>query len=164
MLYDIEHLAGAGAILPTEIKAAMQSSLVALKHAERFSSLQFWGKITGVVRDYYIAQASHDSPIVGKKSFYRYGCAANAALGCLVAFFAYSISLRSLDCVKWAQLPSVPTAFAVAASKIRSRFTGNPSHEYTVIESYPGNAPDVPEEVRVAINPNHRTFHVSHMR
>jgi hypothetical protein len=76
VLYDIEHLAGAGVILPTEIKAAIQSSLVALKHAERFSSLQFWGKITGVVRDYYIAQASHDSPIVGKKSFYRYGCAA----------------------------------------------------------------------------------------
>jgi hypothetical protein len=71
LLYDIELVSNYGIVLSTEQKAALQSSLIELKQAERFASLVFWGKITGISRDYYVAQGIAIDPVSTKKSFFR---------------------------------------------------------------------------------------------
>lgn len=57
-------------------------------------------------------------------------------------------SFFSLDCVKWAQVASVHPVVVSSAGKIRGRFTGNPSHEYSVSEVHTDKSHDVPEEVK----------------
>jgi len=43
-------------ILSPEQRAAVQSSLVILKHEMKFSHLCFWGRIHGTRSDYYVVQ------------------------------------------------------------------------------------------------------------
>ncbi len=86
---DLEILASAGVILSTELKAALQTSLVLLKNSERFKKVQFWGKISGVARDYYIAQGIAENEIKGKKSFYRF------ASGCFMSFEKNNLLVNS---------------------------------------------------------------------
>ena len=71
LLTDIDLVAAAGIVLSTELKAALQTSLVLLKSSERFKKVVFWGKVSGVARDYYVAQGIPENEIKGKKSFYR---------------------------------------------------------------------------------------------
>jgi len=47
---------GGSVILSAEQRAAIQSSLVILKHQMKFSHLCFWGRIHGAQADYYIVQ------------------------------------------------------------------------------------------------------------
>ena len=56
--------------LSTEYKAALQASLVTLKHNEKFHSVKLWGKVSGVFKDYYIAQGLGADPVSERKSFY----------------------------------------------------------------------------------------------
>ena len=51
----MDYLAGS-MFLSTEQRAAIQSSLVILKHEMRFSHLCFWGRIHGTQADYFIVQ------------------------------------------------------------------------------------------------------------
>ena len=72
LIYDVDAVAAAGIVLSTELKTALQTSLVILKNAERFKKVIFWGRIGGVARDYFIAQGIAENEIKGKKSFYRF--------------------------------------------------------------------------------------------
>jgi len=51
----MDYLAGSVMLSP-EQRAAVQSSLVILKHQMKFSHLCFWGRIHGSLKDYYIVQ------------------------------------------------------------------------------------------------------------
>ena len=56
-----------------------------------------------------------------------------------------------MDCIHWAQLPQVHPIIAKSCAKIRGRFTGNPSHEFTVTEAGPAKneeRPELPPDVR----------------
>jgi radial spoke head protein 9 len=55
-----------------------------------------------------------------------------------------------VDCINWAQLPDVHPVIVASCSKIRSLFSGNPSHEYTVKEpgaSMDEERPELPADV-----------------
>lgn len=125
---DLQYYAGSGIVLSTEQRVALQSSLVVLKAAEKFASVSFWGIIQGGSKDYFIAQGvSGTDPIFSPRK-----------------------SFVSLDCVTWAQLPEVHPTLAASALKIRARFTGNLSNEYSVVEAGPGPEQaqeQLPEEV-----------------
>ena len=68
---DLDLVSSSGVVLSTENKAALQTSLLLLKSAEKFKTVQFWGKIAGIARDYFIAQGIAHNEVTGKKSFYR---------------------------------------------------------------------------------------------
>jgi len=51
----MDYLAGSVMLSP-EQRAAVQSSLVILKHQMKFTHLCFWGRIHGSLKDYYIVQ------------------------------------------------------------------------------------------------------------
>lgn len=118
-----------GFVLSTENRAALASSMVTLQANEKFESLYFWGTVVGTQGNYFIAQglgAEVEIKPEGRKLFY------------------------SQDCVTWAQLPEVHQVIANSAKKIRKRFTGTASNEFTVSEPGPSadEAPvDLPAEV-----------------
>jgi radial spoke head protein 9 len=121
----LDYVAANGIVLGTERRVAVQTSLVLLKNAEKLKHIAFWGKVLGVSSDYYIAQGYNDDPFTRK-------------------------TFMSVDCIKWAQLPDAHPVLVKAASSIRTRFTGNPSHEYTVKETGPASdeeRPNLPAEV-----------------
>lgn len=72
----MDQVAPSGVSLSTEHRVALQTSLLLLKNAEKFSRVTFWGKIRGVSADYYIAQGYTGSEVYDCKSFYR--CARTA--------------------------------------------------------------------------------------
>lgn len=122
LLGDLQYFAASGVVLSTEQRVALQASLVVLKNAEKFHGVELWGIIQAGSKDYFIAQGLQGSDPVGspRKSFV------------------------SLDGVTWAQLPEVHPVLAASALRIRTRFTGNLSHEYSVVE--PGPTPDQPHQ------------------
>ena len=67
----MDQMAPSGVSLSTEHRVALQTSLLLLKNAEKFSRVTFWGKICGVSADYYIAQGYTGSEVYDCKSFYR---------------------------------------------------------------------------------------------
>ena len=67
----IDNVASSGAVLSVEQKTALASSLRALAAAERFSSVQFWGKIAGNSHDYFLAQGFNKTGFTERKAFYR---------------------------------------------------------------------------------------------
>eukprot|EP00043_Microstomoeca_roanoka_P021484 m.255307 g.255307 ORF g.255307 m.255307 type:complete len:294 (+) comp19354_c0_seq1:366-1247(+) len=122
---SLGHLSSSGVVLSTERRVSIDTSLTLLMNAEKMKSIKYWGRIQGVAADYHIAQGSFDSGF-NIKSFY------------------------SLDCIRWAQLPEIHPVLAKSCAKIRGRFTGNPSHEFTVIEpGTPANEhrPQLPAEL-----------------
>ncbi len=162
----LEAVASSGLVLSVDNRASLQSSLVLLKAAEKFAQVKFWGKISGFARDYFIAQGfTAASCIFEAKSFYRYVCCSCEEgeirfRACFdqppftsvltVLFVRLATLARSLDCVTWAQLPSVHAVTLASCNRLNARFTGSPSHEYTVTEPGPSasDAPlDLPREV-----------------
>ncbi|EGD80944.1 hypothetical protein PTSG_01527 [Salpingoeca rosetta] len=103
----LDHLSSSGIVLSTERRVSLDTSLTLLMHAEKLKQVKYWGRIQGVAADYHIAQGSNDDGYA-TKSFY------------------------SMDCIRWAQLPEIHPVLAKSCAKIRGRFTGNPSHEFTV--------------------------------
>ena len=61
-MFDFENMSSymdylaSSVILSPERRAAIQSSLVILKHEMKFSHLCFWGRIHGSLADYFIVQ------------------------------------------------------------------------------------------------------------
>jgi len=123
----LENLATAGFVLSVEHRAALASSLLILKQNEKFESVHFWGKIAGTTTDYFICQGFGKQALTDRKSFY------------------------SMDCLNWAQLPTVHPVIAASAKLIKGRFTGSASNEFTVTEPGPSadEAPvDLPDDVK----------------
>lgn len=123
----LENLETTGLVLSSEQRAAMASSLVTLVKENKMAGCQFWGRISGTSKDYYIVQVVGKDRLAERKSFV------------------------SLDCMTWAQLPVVHPVIAESAKLIRKRFTGNMGNEFVVTEPGPSKdeAPtDLPEEVQ----------------
>mmetsp|Transcript_3769 Transcript_3769/g.9478 ORF Transcript_3769/g.9478 Transcript_3769/m.9478 type:complete len:292 (+) Transcript_3769:77-952(+) len=121
----LENVETAGFVLSSEQRAALASSMVTLVKENKMKSCQFWGRIVGTSKDYYIVQLLGDDMLNDRKSFV------------------------SLDCMTWAQLPTVHPVIAASAKLIRKRFTGNMGNEFVVTEPGPSKdeAPvDLPEE------------------
>lgn len=122
-------LAPSGAVLSNAHTAALQSSLVLLQSANKFASVKLWGKVQGATRDYFIAQGVGDDALGVAKNFY------------------------STDCLSWAMLPEVHPVLAASSLRIKTRFTGTASKEYTVTEPGPlaSDPPlDLPADVAAA--------------
>eukprot|EP00051_Salpingoeca_urceolata_P017620 m.242255 g.242255 ORF g.242255 m.242255 type:complete len:172 (+) comp19006_c6_seq6:298-813(+) len=126
----LDAVASTGFVLSVEQRSALQSSLLLLRQAEKFTRVVLFGRITAVSRDYLVAQGfAAADPLVPAKSFY------------------------STDGVTWAQLPEVHPMLAATCNRINNRFTGNPSHEYTVTEPAPPPGTDIPADVRQGRKP-----------
>ena len=67
----LELVAGNGCILTIEQRTALQSSLVILKKNYKFLRVLFWGKISGLEHDYFIAQGRRENEMKDKKNLYR---------------------------------------------------------------------------------------------
>eukprot|EP00118_Oscarella_pearsei_P001102 m.6602 g.6602 ORF g.6602 m.6602 type:complete len:273 (+) comp16380_c0_seq1:29-847(+) len=110
LLHDLDYLSCVGIVLSAEQRASLQSSLVLLKNKEKFHSVVFWGKISGIVGQYFIVQGRGRDPMKGRKNLY------------------------SNDCRKWAQLPVLDASEQEKALKVSSRFMGDASYEAEYIE------------------------------
>jgi hypothetical protein len=145
----MDYVSANGIVLSTEKRVAIQTSLVLLKNAEKFKHITYWGKIQGISSDYCIAQGYGSDPFA-RKSFMR--SVGNPGRGRRARQHRPHLGLHdgSVDCIKWAQLPEAHPVLVKAAASIRTRFTGNPSHEYTVKEAGPAAdeaRPELPAEV-----------------
>ena len=72
LLSDLDYLSAVGITLSTEQKASLQGSLVLLKSKEKFHSIVFWGKISGIAGQYFIVQGRGKDPMKERKNLYRY--------------------------------------------------------------------------------------------
>ncbi|KAJ3101901.1 Radial spoke head protein 9 [Phlyctochytrium bullatum] len=111
---DISHFTLAGFILNTEERTVLTSSLRLKADAEKLSNgIYLWGKILGINRDYYIAQAPMED-LFQRKFYY------------------------SVDMTSWLQLPEVQPEDMELIEKIRGRFMGDLAYEY----SFGGEEPE----------------------
>jgi len=127
ILEMLESLNTSGFVLSVEQRAALASSLTTLVQNEKMAGCKMWGRVVGTAKDYIIVQVVGEDRLTSRKSFY------------------------SMDCTTWAQLPEVHPVIAASAKLIQKRFTGNPSHEFTVSEPGPSKAEapvDLPAEVK----------------
>jgi len=106
----IDYVGTSGVILNPEQKSALMTSLCITKSNYKFQKVIFWGKISGIKDDYYIAQG------YGKD------------------FFGDKKTLYSKDCITWALLPPATEAMRKQAKLAKGRFTGDPSYEYEHVE------------------------------
>lgn len=106
-----EHLGGQGVVLSVETRAALSSSLLKCSSDEKLSTVKLWGRIVGTIRDYYVAQGFTKDPMGPKKFFY------------------------SMEpCSSWFKFKEdIEPAKVAAALRIRERFRGTLSYEYTDI-------------------------------
>ncbi|KAL3321240.1 Radial spoke head protein 9 [Cichlidogyrus casuarinus] len=102
----IEYLGHCGIVLTPEQKSALQTSLVILKHEQKFQTVQFWGKIIGARADYFIAQGIGDDCLKDKRMLY------------------------SKDCIVWGLLPIPSPEEIEKSSYFKGRFTGDPAFEF----------------------------------
>jgi radial spoke head protein 9 len=68
---DLSHFSLAGFSLNTEEKTVITTSLRIKAEEEKLTSVSLWGKINGVQRDYFIAQAPVQDNAFARKFFYR---------------------------------------------------------------------------------------------
>lgn len=103
---NIDYVGSNGVILSPEQKAALQTSLTILKNNQKFAKVYFWGKISGVKDDYFIAQGVEADEFKDRKVLY------------------------SKDCVHWGLLPPATQEMREKAKLAKGRFTGDPSFEF----------------------------------
>eukprot|EP00771_Trimastix_marina_P003543 gnl/Trimastix_PCT/482.p1 GENE.gnl/Trimastix_PCT/482~~gnl/Trimastix_PCT/482.p1 ORF type:complete len:373 (+),score=123.44 gnl/Trimastix_PCT/482:53-1171(+) len=109
---DFELLNDAGIVLSPQERLCLKSSIPVLHRNNKFKKTFFWGKVSGVQKDYYIAQGFHE-------------------------FLAPPKSFFSIDGVTWAQLPEIDEACIMGCHKLQELFTGDPNFEYMVREDAP---------------------------
>eukprot|EP01105_Mastigella_eilhardi_P012342 TRINITY_DN282_c0_g2_i1.p1 TRINITY_DN282_c0_g2~~TRINITY_DN282_c0_g2_i1.p1 ORF type:complete len:334 (+),score=94.03 TRINITY_DN282_c0_g2_i1:47-1003(+) len=102
---------GGGRGLSTEEKASLQTSLVVLQANSKLHSVRFWGMVLGTQRDYYIAEGLQSDLTFGHTT---------RKIFC------------SVDAVDWVMLPDISEETRQHCAKIRGRFMGNASFEYTI--------------------------------
>lgn len=71
LLYALDFVAGSGHTLTVEERTALCTSLVILKKNFKFNRVLFWGKILGIINDYFIAQGRGDDEMQDRKYLYR---------------------------------------------------------------------------------------------
>ncbi|XP_078131440.1 radial spoke head protein 9 homolog [Sander vitreus] len=132
LYYSLELVAGSGSTLNVEQRTALQTSLVILKKNYKFHRVLFWGKILGLKEDYFIAQGKGEDELQDKKNLY------------------------SFNCMDWFLLPPATQSMIEKASKIKSRFIGDPSYVYEHIEIRRQGEDDTTEEVVTKVNEESR--------
>ncbi|XP_021005552.1 radial spoke head protein 9 homolog [Mus caroli] len=106
LLLSLELASGSGQGLSPDRRASLLTSLMLVKRDYRFARVLFWGRILGLVADYYIAQGLSEDQLAPRKTLY------------------------SLNCTEWSLLPPATEEMAMQISVVSGRFMGDPSHEY----------------------------------
>lgn len=107
---NIDYIGSCGVLLSVEQKASLQNTLEMLESRYKFNRVFFWGKISGIKGEYFIAQGTGNDELSDRKTLY------------------------SLDCVTWGLLPQATQAIREQCSVVKGRFIGDPSHEYEHVE------------------------------
>ncbi|NXV64602.1 radial spoke head protein 9 homolog [Molothrus aeneus] len=127
-------VAGGGAGLSPELRAALGASLPLLERDYRFERVWFWGCIQGVRGAYYIAQGLGPDRAAPRSRLY------------------------SLNCLDWSLLTPATEEMLALAEEVKGRFQGDPSFEYSLAEINPkaaarlvqsGKEPVMKEEARL---------------
>jgi radial spoke head protein 9 len=69
---DYHYFNKLGFTINIEERASINASLVLLRDSEKFERMKLWGKIIGIQKDYWIAEATGADRFKDKKYFYRY--------------------------------------------------------------------------------------------
>ncbi|XP_023422414.1 radial spoke head protein 9 homolog isoform X1 [Cavia porcellus] len=110
LMLSLELAAGSGQGLSPDRRAALLTSLLLVKRDYRYNRVLFWGRILGIVADYYIAQGLAEDQLAPRKTLY------------------------SLNCMEWSLLPPATEEMAAQVATVKGRFMGDPSHEYEQTE------------------------------
>ncbi|XP_077911409.1 radial spoke head protein 9 homolog isoform X2 [Halichoerus grypus] len=106
LLLSLELASGSGQGLSPDRRASLLTSLTLVKRDYRYDRVLFWGRILGLVADYYIAQGLSEDQLAPRKTLY------------------------SLNCMEWSLLPPATEDMLLQTSVVKGRFMGDPSHEY----------------------------------
>ncbi|NWV35813.1 RSPH9 protein, partial [Grantiella picta] len=127
-------VAGGGAGLSPEKRAALGTSLLLLQRDYRFERVWFWGCIQGVRGAYYIAEGLGPDRAAPRSRLY------------------------SLNCLDWSLLTAAPAEALALAEQLKGRFQGDPSFDYDLAATNPeaaarliegGKEPVIKEETRL---------------
>lgn len=72
LLLSLELVSGSGQGLSPDRRASLLTSLTLVKRDYRFDRVLFWGRILGLVSDYYIAQGLSEDQLAPRKTLYRW--------------------------------------------------------------------------------------------
>lgn len=72
LLLSLELASGSGQGLSPDRRASLLTSLMLVKRDYRFDRVLFWGRILGLVDDYYIAQGLSEDQLAPRKTLYRW--------------------------------------------------------------------------------------------
>ncbi|XP_062345196.1 radial spoke head protein 9 homolog isoform X3 [Cinclus cinclus] len=103
-------VAGGGAGLSPERRAALGASLPLVQRDYRFERVWFWGCIQGVRGAYYIAEGLGPDRAAARSRLY------------------------SLNCLDWSLLTPATKEMLALAEQVKGRFQGDPSFEYSLSE------------------------------
>ncbi|XP_068041527.1 radial spoke head protein 9 homolog isoform X1 [Anomalospiza imberbis] len=103
-------VAGGGAGLSPERRAALGASLPLVQRDYRFERVWFWGCIQGVRGAYYIAEGLGPDRAAPRSRLY------------------------SLNCLDWSLLTPATKEILALAEQLKGRFQGDPSFEYSLAE------------------------------
>uniref|UniRef100_A0A8C5UUK1 Radial spoke head protein 9 homolog n=1 Tax=Microcebus murinus TaxID=30608 RepID=A0A8C5UUK1_MICMU len=106
LLLSLELASGSGQGLGPDRRASLLTSLMLVKRDYRYDRVLFWGRILGLVSDYYIAQGVSEDQLAPRKTLY------------------------SLNCMEWSLLPPATEEMVAQTAVVKGRFMGDPSHEY----------------------------------
>lgn len=73
LLLSLELASGSGQGLSPDRRASLLTSLTLVKRDYRYDRVLFWGRILGLVADYYIAQGLSEDQLAPRKTLYRWG-------------------------------------------------------------------------------------------
>ncbi|XP_038539568.1 radial spoke head protein 9 homolog isoform X1 [Canis lupus familiaris] len=179
LLLSLELASGSGQGLSPDRRASLLTSLTLVKRDYRYSRVLFWGRILGLVADYYIAQGLSEDQLAPRKTLYRQGherrrskARVPGERGPVAARWTPDIpktavsrrvrSLGGLNCMEWSLLPPATEEMAVETSVVKGRFMGDPSHEYehTELQKMKEGEKVFEEEVVVQIKEENRLVSV----
>nr|XP_019594006.1 PREDICTED: radial spoke head protein 9 homolog isoform X2 [Rhinolophus sinicus] len=137
LLLSLELASGSGQGLSPDRRASLLTSLTLVKRDYRYDRVLFWGRILGLVADYYIAQGLSEDQLAPRKTLY------------------------SLNCMEWSLLPPATEEMAAQTAVVKGRFLGDPSHEYEHTELQKVNDGDKVFEEEVVVQIKEETRLVS---
>ncbi|XP_047589307.1 radial spoke head protein 9 homolog isoform X2 [Lutra lutra] len=123
LLLSLELASGSGQGLSPDRRASLLTSLMLVKRDYRYDRVLFWGRILGLVADYYIAQGLSEDQLAPRKTLYR-------GRGRKLGNQDPGDVVGSLNCMEWSLLPPATEEMVVQTSVVKGRFMGDPSHEY----------------------------------
>ncbi|KAM4835430.1 radial spoke head protein 9 homolog [Thomomys bottae] len=138
LLLSLELASGSGQGLSPDRRASLLTSLLLVKRDYRYDRVLFWGRILGLVADYYIAQGLSEDQLAPRKTLY------------------------SLNCTEWSLLPPATEEMMIQTDVVKGRFMGDPSHEYehTELQKVNEGEKSFDEEVVVQIKEETRLVSV----